>query len=194
MSREELIQKLSTIPFCAIPTVVTEDMGLEYDYVTSKGAGSSFGNIGDWPAFKMRGIPVEQWKTIKDKVESQTLEEKDLKNTDLGLLVDNLHDLYGNLYEKYYMDISNTFKSVLTLPDILPEQFFCRIDLVNWGDIPDFYVEEDQFLEAFENYYCCDVTEWDDMSDDELNFWYDRIKDDFSSFPYNSFDENGIDI
>ena len=187
MNRNELIQELSTTRFCAIPTVMTEDMGLEYDYVTSKGAGSSFGNIGDWPAYKMRGIPNPQWKAIKDKIEAKTVEESDLLGTDLEILIQDLRQIYGELYDRFYKDLSETLESATTLPDALPDRLYCRIDLGNWGDKPDFYIDEKQFLEDFESYYCGAIQEWEDMSDKELLYWYDRTKDDLSSFPYSSF-------
>ena len=46
MNREEMLKELKTIDLRAIPTVATMDMGLQYDYATSEGAGTSFGGNG----------------------------------------------------------------------------------------------------------------------------------------------------
>ena len=163
MSREELIQKLSQVSFCAIPTVITEDMGLEYDYITPNGAGSSFGNIGDWPAFKLRKIPDDQWKKIKDKVENKTLTVTDLNETDLGRMVDSLHRIYGDYYDQYYPVLSDLFAGIKSLPDELPDSFYCRMDCASWGDTPDFFIDRKAFLEDFEAHYCSYITEWEDI-------------------------------
>ena len=51
MNREEMLKELKTIDLRAIPTVATMDMGLQYDYATSEGAGTSFGG---------NGCPIQQ--------------------------------------------------------------------------------------------------------------------------------------
>ncbi len=189
MIREELIQKLSQVSFCAIPTVQTEDMGLEYDYITPKGAGSSFGNIGDWPAYKLRKIPDDQWKKIKEKVEQKSLTEADLSGTELGKLVDDLHSIYGDLYARFYPDLPDLLAGIKKLPDELPDFYYCRIDCGSWGDKPDFYIDRKSFLEDFEVHYCSYITEWNEMSDEELQDWLDRTADDLDDFPFQIFDE-----
>ena len=49
MPRKEMIEYLKTIDVRAKPTIITDDMGLQYDYVTAEGAGTGFGGMGDWP-------------------------------------------------------------------------------------------------------------------------------------------------
>ena len=190
MTRDELLKSLSEVEFCAVPTLMTEDMGLEYDYITPKGAGSSFGNIGDWPAFKLCKIDDQKWKNIKEQVANHSLTDSDLEGTELGRLVESLRYFYGDLYTKYYPDLSTLFAGVLSLPDQLPEYYYCRMDCRSWGDIPDFFSDKKSFLEFFEASYCSDITEWNDMTDAELQMWLDRTEEDLDCFPFQMFEED----
>ena len=59
MTREELLQELSKTKFCAVPTVQTMDMGIEFDFVDEHGAGTvlgalEYGNQGALKDFAMR--------------------------------------------------------------------------------------------------------------------------------------------
>ena len=109
MNRSELINELCKVPICAIPTVITMDVGLQYDYITAEGAGTSLGNMGEWPAFKLKGIPTDRWMDIKAKVKNKALSEADLEGTELGLLVENLHRIYGEMYSQFYPDLLIVF-------------------------------------------------------------------------------------
>ena len=189
MTKTDLIQALSQVSFCAIPTLITEDVGLQYDYITPEGAGASLGNMGEWPAFKLHNIPRERWIELKNKVTNDVLTEADLEGTELGVLFENLHYAYGELYNRFYPSVSSLFKGILSLPDDLPEYFFCRFDCGSWGDKPVFFADEKSFLEDFKAYYCEYITKWEDMSVDELQNWLDRTNDDLDMFPYNVFSE-----
>lgn len=56
MTRNEMLRVLKNVEFCAIPTVATFDMGLQYDYVTSNGAGTGFGGMGSWPIYEISSV------------------------------------------------------------------------------------------------------------------------------------------
>ena len=60
MTRDELLKKLAMTNFCAVPTVQTMDMGLEFDFVDNIGAGTSFGSIGSWPLLKLEGMSSDK--------------------------------------------------------------------------------------------------------------------------------------
>ena len=65
--------------------VITNDMGLQYEYVTKEGHGEGFGDMGDWPAYRLENISVEILTHIQQKIQEQKLEEDDLIGTDLYL-------------------------------------------------------------------------------------------------------------
>ena len=90
MNREEMLKELKTIDLRAIPTVVTMDMGLQYDYATSEGAGTGFGGMGDWPAHMFNPIQNEQWHMIRKAIKENALAVSDLKGT-------GLDDFLGNV-------------------------------------------------------------------------------------------------
>lgn len=74
MTREERIAKLSTIKVIIANPTVTYDMGMQYDILTSKGAYTDIGNVGQWPYMKfkitnslreiqqsiMQGVPLDE--------------------------------------------------------------------------------------------------------------------------------------
>ena len=79
MTREELLDKLHGIRIGAQPIVITNDMGLQYEYVTPKGYGTSFGNMGDWPAYRLQHISNEKLQMLQAKIRDRTLTVEDLE-------------------------------------------------------------------------------------------------------------------
>ena len=190
MTREEMLEKLKQVKFCAAPTVYTMDMGIEYDYITAEGAGTCLGRIGEWPAYRMRGIAEEQWQTIQRKLQDATICEADFAGTDIGVVIESLHSVYGDMYDKYYDNPSETYAGLTELPAILPEYFYCRFDIRAWGEKPDFFADRDEFLEAFRDAYCYDVVPWEEMEDEDLEMWLARTEDDLAEFSMNEFGED----
>ena len=66
MNRDELLKQLHNIRVAAQPTVITPDMGLRYEYVTSEGYGEGFGNMGDWPVYRLEISSKKVTATIVD--------------------------------------------------------------------------------------------------------------------------------
>ena len=189
-TRESLLEALSHVKFCAVPTVYTMDMGLEYDYISSEGANTCLGRIGEWPAYKLGRISDDQWKEIVQKLHNHELSEADFKGTDIGLIIQRLHEVYGDMYDDYYQDTIETFADLSGLPASLPEEFFCLIDVRAWGEKPKFFVDYDEFMEAFREEYCYDVIPWDEYDDQDLAWWLSRAEDDLSEFPLNTFEDD----
>ncbi len=59
MTREEMLAKLKVIEPTACPTVMTYDMGLQFEIMNSTGASTNLGNIGDWPLWKFPRLTEE---------------------------------------------------------------------------------------------------------------------------------------
>ena len=83
MKRDEMLNKLHSIRVGAQPTVITNDMGLQYEYVTKEGHGEGFGNMGAWPTYRLENISTEVLNRIKKKIQTRALVEEDLQGTDL---------------------------------------------------------------------------------------------------------------
>mgnify|MGYP000978758238 FL=1 len=186
MTREQLLKKLHSLSFCAIPTVETMDMGLEFDFVNSEGAGTVLGAFGEWPAIMLRRIENPQWSLIRDKIKNKTLNPSDIMGTDLEHFANALREFHEDDYYK----LSETLAGLLELPVLIGKVFYCRYDLGSWDDKPDFFANESDFLAAFESYYCYYLINWDDMDDGDLEYWFDRIEDEFSEFQYISYSED----
>mgnify|MGYP000491644776 CR=1 FL=1 len=189
MNREEMLKKLHEVSFCAVATVATMDMGLQFDYINSEGAGTGLGAFGGWPAFILRQIEYSQWKIIREKVASDTLCIDDLIGTDL----ENLANAIKGFHQDQFDNLSCTFANLTMLPDKLTDSFYCRYDLRAWDDTPDFFEKEIDFLEEFDSIYCGELQIWDDMGDDELKEWLERIEGDegdLKVFQYISYAED----
>lgn len=187
MSREEMINLLRKIDVCARPTIATEDMGLQYDYATSEGAGTGFGGMGDWPVHLFNPIKPEEWSQIRSAIQRGSLSEQNLKGTELMAFYDGIHTLQPIV-------LSELFKGLLTLPDSLTQSFYCLYDRGKWYDRldnPRFFLSEQEVKEAFKREYVFDITPWETMTDDELEEWVDRVQTEMSEFPVYTYTADG---
>ena len=189
MTLEEKKLILKQIVCVAVPTIATPDMGLQYDYITSEGAGSNLGNMGSWPAHKLRGVSQKKWDTIRHSLREGSFKRKTLYNTDLYSFSKCLsEEYYGGQFKK--ISLNQMFQGLLKLPEKTPETIYCLFDLGDIGyegHVPEFYANEEDFIFAFRDTYCSYVDKWEDMSDEELEQWYSRTKDDLNGFPYYTY-------
>lgn len=188
MNREEMLKELKDIDLRAVPTVATMDMGLQYDYATSEGAGTGFGGMGDWPAYMFNSIAKEQWLKIRKAIKENTLAVSDLKGT-------GLDDFLGNvktISDKDKVIPSEVLEGLLTLPEDHADAFFCMFDAGQWydkyADKPEFFTSENELKEAFIKQYVDDLTRWEEMDDEELTDWYNRLHDEMEEFTIYTYD------
>lgn len=181
LNREELIHKLQKVSFCAVPTVATFDMGLQYDWIGPNGAGTGLGNILSWPAYRIRTIHAQRWQEIQKKIRMKDLKIDDLKDTDLL----ELAKTFVAAYNIHYDCLADLFIDLADFPDHLDCDFFCLFDDVSWACQPEFYASKDELLSRFEDKYCGGEVAWEEMGIEELKEWLDRSEDDLSHFPFN---------
>lgn len=175
-----MIEELKAIDLRAIPTVITFDMGLEYDYVTSKGAGTSFGGMGGWPAHIFRPIKQEKWQSIRNAIKAMELTYEDLEGTDLYYFAQNIHSLQD-------FELSEALDGLLELPEQMKDQFYCFYDTGIWYNAlekPTFYMSETEVKNEFIDSFTNDIILWEDMDDEEVKTWFDRIHDDMYTFVF----------
>ena len=188
MNREEMLKELKTIDLRAIPTVATMDMGLQYDYATAEGAGTGFGGMGDWPAHMFNPIAKEQWLTIRKAIKENALAVSDLEGTGLDSFLGNVKTISNE--EKIIP--SEVLEGLLILPEDHADAFFCMFDAGLWydkyADKPEFFTSEKELKEAFINRYVDDLTRWEEMDDEELIDWYNRLHDEMEEFTIYTYD------
>ncbi len=191
MNREEMIGELKKTDLRAIPTVITMDMGLEYDYATTEGAGSGFGGMGNWPMHMFGPIEKEQWMKIREAINDKTLEISDLKGTGLvGFLV-QVKTI------NYEINPTEILKGLTSLPEDQTNVFYCFFDTGLWYDgteKPEFYTSEKELKEKFIDHYVSDLTRWEEMNDDELKHWYGRLQNEMEVLPICTYDEKKPEI
>lgn len=185
MTREELIKSLSSVSLRAAVTGYDYDTGIHYDFIKTEGAGSGTDRLGEWPLFSLKGIEDEKWHLIQEKLRKKSLEVKDLEGTDLGLLAEDLLRFRLNADAE---EISEVYKSLLSLPDSVKDGIYCICDLGSWDKTAEFYADRRSCEEAFEKSYCWDFVAWENMDDHELESWYKRLDEDLSELPFEKLD------
>lgn len=185
MKRAEMINKLSKITVAAAPMVKTMDMGLQYDYITSTGVGTSLGLLGNWPVYRINEIAPDQWKTIRKKIRYRTITESDFIGTGIEVIINNLHTIYGNQYADYYGDTATVFERMLSLPEVFPTECYCIFDVYSRGEKPEFFADINKLQSAFTDKFCKDIIKWEEMSDDEINDWAARLEEDLVGLAVN---------
>ena len=170
-----MINALKAAGLRATPTVATDDMGLQYDYSTPEGAGTSFGGMGSWPALAFGPIHPEQWKRIIEGVQSGSLTVETLAGT-------GLDEMLGSIYTLDKLDPVDVLKNILLVAS-QTGVFYCLFDTgVYYAEEPVFFASLEELEKAFIDNYCGDTIPWDEMDDSEIENWYDRLSDDLSEF------------
>ena len=185
MKRTEMINELTQITVVAAPTAETIDMGLQYDYITANGAGTSLGVMSSWPVYKLNVIGVDQWKAIRENIRTQTIMKSDFDGTDIEKLIIKMHSIYGDQFKKYYSDTASIFDDLLTLPEELDVDFYCILDIYVPGEKPVFFADKKELQAAFVEKYCIDIINWEEMSDEEISAWTKRLEEDLTELLIN---------
>lgn len=128
MTREEMLSELKAINLHAVPTVATMDMGIQYDYATSEGAGTGFGGMGSWPAHMFSPIGEERWLKIRKEIKNHSLLVEDLEGTGLDVFLGKVNPVKGETIP------SDVLQSLLVLPEKLTKPFYCFFDDGIWYD------------------------------------------------------------
>lgn len=182
MNREEMLSKLHSIRVASQPTVITYDMGLQYEYVTHVGHGEGFGNMGDWPAYRLEDLTEEKINIIKTKIQAKILTVADLGGTDLRLFYDYVFNVWRP--DSCIPDICVFFENLLSVSLKPNGQLYIMCDACQWEPEAYFYSTYEELEEAFIDYYASDVEPWEDLEDDELEEWLHRIEDGLDTIPF----------
>lgn len=171
MTREEMLKKLHSIGVGAQATVGTMD-GLQYEYVTSEGWGEEFGII-YWPVYVLHGISDELLTTIKDKILCGTLSPDDLSGTDLKKFYNYIHSIERP--QDCEPSICELFEGITQIKALTDGTLYILCDSPDWKPEALFFDSYDCMAKAFIDQYSYDIQAWEDLDDDELACWIERI-------------------
>ena len=171
----EKLEKLKSIRVCAGMTCATMDMGLEYFVITSEGAGSNLGDLGQWPCLK---FPIDD--ALRQAIRGFTGNEKDdIKRIENFHFFKYLLQTHNPYYEPSAVKPELAVKIQQSLVEQLPgldlskNSFFGYQD---WGEVPllssDFNRIEDAFIQRHGG-----VQPWTRMSEAEIEEWHDTAKE-----------------
>ena len=174
MTREEKLSFLHSIQIGAWPTVATMDMGLEFEYVTPEGCGSVLGSFGGWPAHKIFDISTEALNQIKDKIRSSSLRKEALEGTGLKRFYDCV--FMPQRSESDIPTLSAFFNGLLGI-NLSSDAIYALCDPLAWEPEASFYSSYDEMAAAFIDQYEYDIQVWDDLDDEDLDYWINTLED-----------------
>lgn len=184
-SRQEMLDKLATISFCAVPKEEDFNTGLHYDYVTNLGCGSGHDNLGEWPLLHLAPVEDKTWASIQEKIRNKTIALDDFAGTSFYELVEEMIRFRLGITSE---EMAALLQDLAAFEDCIPEGIYCLCDMGSWDRSAHFYQNRQDMIDAFEKEYCWEVSPWDLMDDYELRGWYDRLDGEFSSFMIRELD------
>lgn len=176
MTREEMLNKLHSINPGVELVALTSEYALERTFVSSKGCAYDWVSFDEpWPAVKITDLTNDQLDLIKNKLSNKSLTKDDLKGSQLLAMFEaNESDI----------DICDAF---IGLQDIILDDdstLFVLLDDSENVPIFNFYSDYTLFSNAFEDIFICVDTEWEELSDEDLMSWVDRLESEFTDIPF----------
>lgn len=183
MNREAMLEKLHNISVRACPVVYTMDMGLQYDYVTSKGCGTALGMIATWPVHEFSDISEDRLVQLQNLVKVGKLTIDDLVGTPLRNFYNYICDtripnvdaakiceLFGNIKNA---SLDNGYIYVICDP--------CDYEL----NI-QFFGSRKEMEKVFEEQYAWpEFHPWEEFDDEDLAYFIDKLEDELACLEVN---------
>jgi hypothetical protein len=174
-----MIEALSNVGVRAVPTVATMDMGLQYDFITPRGAGTYFGGMDAWPLWRCSPINEKKWNEVVKAIQAGKVTDDTLHGTGLDIMLGFVQTLEEVDYAILLRELP-----VLNRPET---DFYCLFDVGEWyepNSMVEFYIDEAEALRAFSDRYCIRPDSWLDMSDEEIITWHERLSGDLERMIY----------
>lgn len=178
MKRKEMLQKLGNIKALTTNITVTYDMGIQFNVMTSKGVCTNFGNVGNWPCYKVPITP--ELKLLKDCLEKgEDVSAEDILKVDVCKSLLSYTDMFqgqswiveGDKLDHCVENLNNAILALNTDRDF----FFAYVDLEDWGNNDIVFFNE---YEGLRDYFCevfgCDDELYEDMDDEKLERVYEE--------------------
>lgn len=201
MIRTEIISKLSKITLCVANVTYTYDIGLFFDVLTSEGAASEQGyNFSQWPCFKFS--ITKDFKNIIRRIKGgEIIDDNELLNNSVIKEICTIHG-YNDSFMVCDETLSACIKAIreeIKVIDDTLDSFYVYASIENWAVKVKFFSEyEDMALNFKDECSHLSFVGWDEMSDDELEEWYNVAEEnDFEGVPYikiNELNEDNTEI
>ncbi len=167
MTRSEMLAKLKSLPFNVLePDPDWEDIGFTESVIWIDGSGYGYyycdqGNT----YYKATRISDEKWKKIREKLSAGTLLWEDIKDTTLSQMC------YFEDLEEDGEFTCDVMEKLLDLPEVMGDYYYSG---VIHHEICFFNTLE-EMVTAVKEEHESDCIPWEDMSDDLLSCWIDRL-------------------
>jgi hypothetical protein len=172
MNRDKMLTILHSLKLGVELTALTTEGALDCTYVTSKGFFNEWRELFDWPYYRLTITDCEKLLEIKKKVEQRTLTFEDLEGTE-----------FKNLYSSEMGDdidlVNIFFSNIDNISCCVDSKIYVSVD----DDVAYFFETYNAFEKAFEERLILDVL-WEDMSDDELAEWVQRVTQEDFTFQF----------
>lgn len=167
MNREKLLAILSDLPFTMIWPGNWDDIGFTERpiWVNAKG----YGYIKcDEPcaSIEVDGLPLEKWREVLTKLNNDTLQMSDIKETSLA---DLLHKVTYGYFDEDEHSLCDVLQGLLQLSDEKLDRIFGLESIDGW----QFFSSEEKFNGIYERDWADEY--WSDLEDDMLYEWIDRL-------------------
>ena len=195
MTREELLAKLSNINICVANNTYTYDIGLMFDMLTSDGAASEQGyNFSQWPCFKFS--ITDDFKNIVRSIKNgEEIDGDELLNNSIIKEICTIHG-YNDSFVVCDETLSACIKAIIeeakAIDDTL-DSFYTYASIENWAIKVKFFSAYEDMVLFFKN-ECgyLDFTCWNEMSDEELEEWYNVAEENgWDGVPYMEINDDG---
>jgi len=195
MTRSEIISKLSKITLCVANITYTYDIGLMFDVLTSDGAASEQGyNFSQWPCFKFS--ITDDFKNIVRRItNNEEIDGDELLNNSIIKEICTIHG-YNDPFVVCDETLSACIKAIIeeakTFDDTL-DSFYTYASIEDWDvKVKFFSAYEDMVLFFKDECSHLSFTDWNDMSDEELEEWYNEAEENgWDGVPYMEINDDG---
>ena len=133
-----MLEKLHSIDVIVCRSVVTFDLGIQFDVMTSKGVCTHLGNVGNWPCRELS--VTKELIELKEKVieDSASITIEDVLAVDVCKRLLSYYNMYNEeewLVEGNVLDmcVGNLIKSIREI-DCSRDKVYAYVDLEEWGD------------------------------------------------------------
>ena len=155
----------------AEPVANTFDMGLEFEFITEKGAGTDLGYFAEWPAYKIQ-INKGTVLRIKEKISNNSLLKEDLKESGLYSFTEEID------FADKDISLSEFLEDLINLKTISNDYIYCLRNPVFEDEFcPEFYSNKNDLLNEFKNKYTSNIVLWPEMDSAEKEYWEERKKE-----------------